>query len=126
VDRQRRGAALADGSAQVVDARPPLRFLGRDPGPWPVVNVGPMPGALNAPAGDMMHAGFLREPVDLRAAFAAAGVDVDGKIVTTCNSGLTAAVLNLALVRLGKPIGRLYDGSWAEWGARADLPAVRG
>ena len=118
-------AALADGSAQIVDARSAGRFAGREPEPWPVVNVGHMPGALNLPMNAVVRAGGLREPGDLAGIFARAGVDFDRPIITTCGSGITAAILNLALARMGKPIGRLYDGSWAEWGARADLPAVR-
>ena len=118
-------AALEDGSASVVDARSAERFEARKPEPWPVVNVGHMPGALNLPSAEALDAGSLKSPEALRATFAAAGVDLDSPIITTCGSGVTAAILTLALARLGKPLGRLYDGSWAEWGSRADLPAVR-
>jgi thiosulfate/3-mercaptopyruvate sulfurtransferase len=118
-------SALADRSATVVDARAAGRFAGRQPEPWSVVHVGHMPGALNVPSAEALAAGSLKSPEALAAAFAAAGVDLDRPIITTCGSGVTAAILTLALARLGRPLGRLYDGSWAEWGARADLPAVR-
>ncbi len=119
-------AALEGRSAQVVDARNAERFEGKASEPWPVVNVGHMPGAINVPMNVVVRAGSLGELRDLVEVFARAGVDIDRPIIPTCGSGITAAILNLALARLGKPIGRLYDGSWAEWGSRADLPAVRG
>ena len=118
-------AALDDRSASVVDARSAGRFAARQPEPWPVVNLGHMPGAFNLPSAEALAAGSLKSPEALAATFAAAGVDLESPIITTCGSGVTAAILTLALARLGRPLGRLYDGSWAEWGARADLPAVR-
>lgn len=118
-------SALADRSANVVDARAAARFAGRQPEPWPVLNGGHMPGAFNLPSAEAVAAGSLKSPEALAAAFVAAGVDLDRPIITTCGSGVTAAILTLALARLGRPLGRLYDGSWAEWGARADLPAAR-
>jgi thiosulfate/3-mercaptopyruvate sulfurtransferase len=67
----------------------------------------------------------MRSPAELERAFVKAEVDMDRPIVTTCGSGVSAAVLNLALYRLGRPDAALYDGSWAEWGARSDTPVAR-
>jgi thiosulfate/3-mercaptopyruvate sulfurtransferase len=116
--------ALADGSTQVVDVRSPERFRGIVAEPRPGLRSGHMPGALNLPFGELVADGRMKDGEALEAVFAEAGVDPDAPIIASCGSGLTAAILSLALAASGRRPATVYDGSWSEWGRRADLPVT--
>ena len=117
---------LGSGEATVVDARPAERFRGEAPEPRPGMRAGHMPGAKNVPFAKVVADGRLADADALRAAFGE--VDLDRPIVTSCGSGVSAAILWLALESIGVPRGRLalYDGSWSEWGASPATAVVTG
>jgi thiosulfate/3-mercaptopyruvate sulfurtransferase len=113
--------------AEIIDARPAARFRGEAPEPRPGLRPGHIPGSKNVPFGTLlMEGGVMKPPAELRAVFEAAGVDLSKPVITTCGSGVTAAVLSLALERIGHKNHALYDGSWAEWGMYDDLPVQTG
>ncbi len=117
--------AAAVSGEQIVDARSPARFAGRVEEPRPGVRRGHIPGSLNAYYAELMEEdGTLRPPEELREWFAECGIDLAKPVITTCGSGVTAAALLLALHRIGVSEGAVYDGSWAEWGARPEAPVA--
>jgi thiosulfate/3-mercaptopyruvate sulfurtransferase len=120
-------AAAKLGDHEIIDARSAGRFRGEEPEPRPGLRSGHIPGSKSVPFTTLLNPDkTMKDAAGLRAAFAAAGVDLGKPAITTCGSGLTAAVINLALERIGKTDHALYDGSWAEWGAFATLPVATG
>ncbi|MGB8813319.1 MAG: 3-mercaptopyruvate sulfurtransferase [Paracoccaceae bacterium] len=118
-------AKLAE--AEIIDARSAPRFKGEAPEPRPGLRSGHIPGSKNVPFSTLLNPdNTLKSPDALRAAFIAAGVDLSKPAITTCGSGITAAILDLALERIGHRNHALYDGSWAEWGMYEDLKVAKG
>ncbi|QYE35177.1 3-mercaptopyruvate sulfurtransferase [Polymorphobacter sp. PAMC 29334] len=118
---------LRTKAEQVVDARPAGRFAGTDPEPREGMRSGHIPGSRNLPSSDLFNAdGTWKQGTALRAAFTDAGIDIDKPLVTTCGSGITAAVLSFGAALLGAKDVALYDGSWSEWGASPTAPVVTG
>lgn len=118
--------AIGGAGPQIVDARSAGRFTGSEPEPRAGMRSGHIPGSLNVHYAGLLQDGQLRPETDLREAFASAGVDPGKPVLTTCGSGISAAILTLALTTLGHRRLSLYDGSWTEWGGRDDTPVSTG
>jgi thiosulfate/3-mercaptopyruvate sulfurtransferase len=119
---------LTSKKEQVVDARAANRFRGEVPEARPGLRVGHMPGAFNLPYNDLIDpkTGTMRSAEEIEAAIKAAGLDPATKVTASCGSGVTACVVALGLYLTGAPDAAVYDGSWTEWGGRADTPIVTG
>lgn len=115
------------GTSQIVDARAAARFRGEAPEPREGLRSGHIPNSRNVPFTDLLNDDkTMKTPDQTRAIFVSAGVDLKKPIVTTCGSGVTAAVLGLALERMGHDMWSLYDGSWTEWGMFPTVPVATG
>jgi thiosulfate/3-mercaptopyruvate sulfurtransferase len=117
---------VSERSSQIADARPAGRFTGEEPEPRPGMRSGHMPGARSVPVTTLSENGYLKDIDGLREALNDGGVDFEKPVVTSCGSGVTAAVITLALQSLGHDDNKLYDGSWSEWGSRDDTPVETG
>ncbi len=115
------------GDHEIIDARSPARFRGEADEPREGMRKGHIPGSKNVHYQELLNAdGTMKPPTALRTVFMDAGVDLRKPAITTCGSGVTAAILALALERIGETDYSLYDGSWSEWGMYADLPIATG
>lgn len=119
--------AINSGATQILDARPAGRFTGEDPEPREGMRSGHMPGAKNLPFNALMREdGTIKSTNEISELIIDAGLDLSKPIITSCGSGVTAAVLTLSLTILGAKNIKLYDGSWSEWGSKPDTPIETG
>ncbi len=119
--------AASETATQIIDARPPARFKGEAPEPRAGLRAGRIPNSQNVFFKSLLNVdGTLKSDAELAAVFKDQGVDLAQPIITSCGSGVTAAVLSLALQKLGHENHALYDGSWSEWGALHDYPIEQG
>jgi thiosulfate/3-mercaptopyruvate sulfurtransferase len=120
-------AASKLGDHEILDARSAARFRGEQAEPRAGLRSGHIPNSKNIPFGTLLNRdGTMKSVEALKAVFEAEGVNLDKPVITTCGSGVTAAVINLALERVGQRNHSLYDGSWAEWGMYGDLKVATG
>lgn len=120
-------AASKLGDHEIVDARSPSRFRGDEPEPRPGLRSGHIPGSRNVYYKRLLNDdGTMRPVPELRRIFETSGVDLAKPVITSCGSGVTAAILSLALERIGHRQHSVYDGSWSEWGQFDYLPVETG
>ncbi len=117
---------VSTGARQIADARGAGRFTGEEAEPRAGMRSGHMPGAKSMPSGTFSVNGRFKDLASLRRHFEESGIDLARPVVTSCGSGITAAIITLALHSLGHEDNTLYDGSWSEWGGREDTPIVTG
>lgn len=118
--------ASNSGSSQILDARSHARFTGAEKEVRPGLRSGHIPGSSSLPFTTLLNNGYLRNPEELANIFKTRGIDIEQPIITTCGSGVTAAIIILALEVLGVHHAVLYDGSWSEWGALPSVPVDTG